>query len=714
MSEINLSAIGNWINRNILQPIEEVLVDAVTAAAPAPRPSTPAPAEKETAYWRQLAFGGYTGYGCVEAPNPLCETSPAPHIMNTVFVVQGETVGTNILKAKEGDLVSLTIKAKTCGNDPEVEKLTVTLGAGEPQTVEYSETLKAYLYIFKLEKGISNIYIRAEDNGNNYDDVLVPVYFEEVATPADVEFKIDCQGSGDWLIPTRPVTCSASLDGSADVSVDPALYDFQWQWKLGSEVMSEASGENVVFTPDKDGEYTASLKTYLKDLPAAPIDEDTATVSIGLFPKPTVTINGPTDPKSGSLGFYQAVVSGTLSEHEGSKALCAWETIKTDPKTGLKENDTANSGFTICTDSWQVNFPVVSELTPYTINVTALYPGNESYPILWQQVAPAFPIKLHESGSTTLTANFSINYPNDGSIPYRTFSFEAEATNVGQAAVTYEWTITKDNQPLDKQPPSGPLTEYQFEAAGAYTINLNIYDDQDKLLAYSSQAVSVGVFPKPKDLPIDQNIDPIYALDNFALYTHIVRDGGLWPEDQAATFSWSVVEKGPDGSKDVTAACATAPAEPGTSVIYCTLPEGSYEATVLATGMLGNAQVYDKPASKAFNVYKETAGDNKPFVTAVIGPTPEQYTIGESGSVEWTIYANNYDGTTNGLSAECDFTDETIPGVGNEQGIITITKTNFQQKESPAPPYYGVPCHIIDGNGVERYPGAFLPLPEFQ
>ena len=102
--------------------------------------------------------------------------------------------------------------------------------------------------------------------------------------------------------------------------------------------------------------------------------------------------------------------------------------------------------------------------------------------------------------------------------------------------------------------------------------------------------------------------------------------------------------------------------------------------------------------------------DPSPHAYAVVGPTPDRdYDVSSGTSVLWQIYSENCDGSTNGLSAECNFGPPgTISGTSDETGVITIS-TPIAQRLSG-----NFPCDITGSNGAELRNGAILYPPYYQ
>lgn len=101
--------------------------------------------------------------------------------------------------------------------------------------------------------------------------------------------------------------------------------------------------------------------------------------------------------------------------------------------------------------------------------------------------------------------------------------------------------------------------------------------------------------------------------------------------------------------------------------------------------------------------------DPRPRAFSVAGPNPDvNYDINSGTPVQWQIWTENYNGTTNGLSATCDFGPlGAASGVGNASGVVTIQKILTQRLTG------SFPCDITGSNSEVRLNGAELYPPYY-
>jgi hypothetical protein len=161
----------------------------------------------------------------------------------------------------------------------------------------------------------------------------------------------------------------------------------------------------------------------------------------------------------------------------------------------------------------------------------------------------------------------------------------------------------------------------------------------------------------------------------------------------------------------------------GTSPVPMALSGTIYSATTTAAywGVPISAVVTDTARSTTGTSYlwslppivsptvSACEADPRPQAFTVVGPIPaSDYNIASGIPVVWQIFAEDCDGTTDGLSATCNFaTLGTAAGTGDSSGIITITKVLTDRLGGR------FPCDITGSYGTNSN-GAILYPPYYR
>jgi len=404
----------------------------------------------------------------------------------------------------------------------------------------------------------------------------------------------------DGAIPFRPVYFDAVLldmDLGSNYAYEWEIYERIYErdengaWKE----LALLDGISAQYPFPKDNKYKIKLSVY-ETIPATETEEEKKQlisskeqlVTIYRFPKPSVDIdiNGNQAVHTGELVPITLQIGRDWLEDQA--AIVSFN-IDALPE---KYQCDANS------DSKNIVDCIFHCPGTYLIEASVI--GKHNNATAYTVSASDFADVYLSGGSSVLSADYYINYPQDGSIPHRTFEFQGILNGAEQGAgYTYELVIeTKNGDPYTGTKPTADpidplLFTHEFDEDGIYYLTFKAYNADNELISQKSKTVEVYLFPAP-EIAINLNDNqPAFVGQPASLNGLILRN---WPEDQNADFQITLDPAIPCLPAN-SAYCEFTPSE-----------SGIYLATLYVTGKNGQDSVYDTSTMESISVYEQAQG----------------------------------------------------------------------------------------------------------
>jgi len=384
--------------------------------------------------------------------------------------------------------------------------------------------------------------------------------------------------------------------------------NFVWEVKDpngGAVQLQSVSGQNVRFTPQMDGIYTAKLTVNGVELDT-PIVKF-GTVSIYPFSAPDVAISGDQNPGAGDTKNYKALLLPKDRQlgTEDTSAICTWKLFHIDPATNQTVVDRDNVVQNCANNSLSIDFPntLISQ-TAYTLQLDVAG-ASDSYKVRKFHSITAYP-----SASQRPSADFTVSYASDP-IPFRQINFNGILVNGGTGNYNYNWEI-KDNLGNLVTTLSGqsPNNSYEFNRSGIYQVTLSIVPEgETESIAKSSQSLIIYPFPKPTaSIAINDN-NVVYSGKEVPLFAYLDNNR---PEDQNATYAWKITHKGWDAAQnkftDIVDLDPSQPQAQSPFLLFNFNESKTYTVELTVTGMHNGEVAYVKTTTKLLDVFSPWNG----------------------------------------------------------------------------------------------------------